>query len=127
MVKYIAFIAVVFCAAIAVFISGLVLITPVAVSILVAAIISDTVTTKLCLNKSGREGNPVVAVLFKRLGYKGTLALWTAVWGLIIYFRILPADNATQTAIGIAYWLVPLNNLWVLRRLTRAKATQGGT
>ena len=117
--KYIAFVLLCFAIAIAVFLSGFTMPTAVAISVLVAAVLSDTTTTYLCLRLKGQEGNPVVAKLFKKLGYKGTTAVWLVVWALIIYFRVLPATEQVQTAVAFAYWLVPLNNLMVLRRLSR--------
>ena len=117
--KYIAFIAAMMVVAIAVFLTGFSMPTLLAVSVLVAAVLSDTTTTYLCLRMKGQEGNPVVAKLFKKLGYKGTTAIWLGIWVLIIWFRVLPASETAQTAVAIAYWMVPLNNLWVLRRLRK--------
>ena len=119
MKKYIAFVALCMGVAIVVFLSGFTMPTSVAISVLVLAILSDTTTTYLCLRKKGQEGNPVVARLFKKLGYKGTTAVWLVIWVLIIYFRVLPAGEQVQTAVAFAYWLVPMNNLMVLRRLTK--------
>jgi len=119
MKKYIAFVALCMCVAIAVFLSGFTMPTSIAILVLVLAIASDTTTTYLCLRKKGQEGNPVVARLFKRLGFKGTTVIWLAIWVLIIYFRVLPATEQVQTAVAFAYWLVPMNNLMVLRRLTK--------
>ncbi len=121
--KYIAFIALCMCVAIAVFLSGFTMPTSIAILVLVLAIVSDTTTTYLCLRKKGEEGNPVVAKLFKKLGYKGTTVIWLVIWALIIYFRVLPAGEQAQTAVAFAYWLVPMNNLWVLRRLTKRNTT----
>ena len=117
--KYIAFVALCMCVAIAVFLSGFTLPTSIAITVLILAIASDTTTTYLCLRKKGEEGNPVVAKLFKKLGYKGTTAVWLVIWVLIIYFRVLPATEQVQTAVAFAYWIVPMNNLMVLRRLTK--------
>jgi len=119
MKKYIAFVALCMCVAIAVFLSGFSMATPVAILVLVLAIASDTTTTYLCLRKKGQEGNPIVARLFKKLGYKGTTVIWLAIWAAIIWFRVLPATEQVQTAVALAYWLVPMNNLMVLRRLTK--------
>ena len=120
--KYIAFCALMFGVAIVVFLTGFSVSTPFAIGILVLAMMCDTTTTYFCLRVNGREGNPVVAFFMKRVGIIGTFAIWWGIWGLIIYFRILPTEPNTQTAIAIAYWLVPLNNLWVLRRLTKRNA-----
>ena len=123
MKKYIAFIALCMGVAVVVFLSGFVMPTHLAVSVLVTAILSDTTTTYLCLRKRGQEGNPVVARLFKKLGYKGTTAVWLGIQVLIIWFRVLPASEQVQTAVALAYWIVPINNLWVLRRLSKRNTT----
>ena len=123
MKKYIAFVALCMGVAVAVFFSGFSMATPIAILVLVMAIASDTTTTYLCLRKKGQEGNPVVARLFKKLGYKGTTAVWLVIWVLIIYFRVLPAPEQVQTAVALAYWLVPMNNLMVLRRLSKRNPT----
>jgi len=118
MVKFAAFVALIVGVAVAVLLSGLNLPTYLAILVLVCAVGADSLTTWLCTRKRGREGNPIVAVLFKRLGFKGTLVLWWTIWMMIIWFRILPAPESVQTAIAVAYWCVPVNNLIVLRRLT---------
>lgn len=121
MKKYIAFVATCMIVAVAVFLSGFAMPTSIAIGVLVVAILSDTTTTYLCLRKKGQEGNPVVARLFRWLGYRGTTAVWLGIWVLIIWFRVLPAGEQVQTAVAIAYWMVPANNLMVLRRLTKAQ------
>jgi len=117
--KYIMFVMLMMGIAVVVFLSGFVIPTPIAILVLVVAILSDTTTTYLCLRKKGQEGNPVVARLFKKLGYRGTTAVWLGIWALIIWFRVLPASEQVQTAVALAYWIVPVNNLWVLRRLSK--------
>jgi len=117
--KYIAFVTLCMCVAVVVFLSGFAMTTQTAILVLVLAILSDTTTTYLCMRKKGQEGNPVVAKLFKWFGYKWTTAVWLCIWVLIIWFRVLPASETVQTAVALAYWLVPLNNLWVLRRLSK--------
>ena len=97
--------------------------TVIALTILICAVALDFLTTYACLRKKGREGNPVVALLFKKLGVLGTFAVMAGIWTCIIIFRLLPAEPGVQTAIAFAYWLVPANNVIVLRRLSR-KQTQ---
>jgi len=117
--KYIAFIVLMFSTALVVFYLGLRLPTPAALVVLVMAVGADFLTTYLCLRQSGREGNPVMAFLFRRVGIGGTYGLMVCVWIAVIWFRWLPTDVGSQTAIAFTYWLVPLNNLIVLRRLHR--------
>lgn len=117
--KFLAFMVVMLGTATLILYSGFTLPTEVALSILVLAIASDSLTTYLCLRAKGREGNPVMAFLFRRLGVKGTIGLWAVLWMPIIIFRFIPAVAGVQTAIALVYWLVPVNNLAVLIRLRR--------
>ena len=66
--KFLAFMVVMLGTATLILYSGFTLPTEVALSILVLAIASDSLTTYLCLRAKGREGNPVMAFLFRRLG-----------------------------------------------------------
>lgn len=122
MAKYIKFVA--FCAlmlgvAILVFLTGAKFPMAVNVAMLVGAVAMDSLTTWLCLRRRGIEGNPIVSRLFKKIGFLGTWGIWAVLWTLIIVFRFVPSDEQSQTAVASAYWLVPLNNLWVLVRLSR--------
>jgi hypothetical protein len=93
--------------------------TIISLAILILAVTSDFITTWLCLRRTGKEGNPVIVTLFKKIGVLGTFGLMACLWVLLIVFRWLPADNGSQTAIALTYWLVPMNNVNVLRRLNR--------
>jgi len=93
--------------------------TVIALTILVCAVTLDFLTTYLCLRKRGREGNPVIAFLFRKIGVLGTFGVMAGVWGCFIALRWLPAEPGIQTAVAFAYWLVPMNNLVVLRKLSR--------
>ena len=95
--------------------------TLIALMIFVSAIILDFVTTWKCLSLGGKEGNPLVAGLFKKIGVKKTFALTATAWILIIVFRWLPTTQIGQTSVALVYWLVPLNNIMVIRRITNAK------
>lgn len=123
--KFIAFAILFMGIGVAVFLSGFTMPTALSLTVFVLAIISDSFTTWLCLRKRGQEGNPVAAFLFKKVGFGGTCIFMAGIWVAIITFRFLPAIDNAQTAIACAYWLVPLNNLLVLRRLTRATAATG--
>lgn len=118
--KYVAFVVLMLGTASVIFISGFRLPTPMALMVLVMAVSADFLTTYLCLRKKGREGNPVIAFLLKRIGVWGTFGLMACIWAAVILFRWLPADVGSQTAIAFTYWLVPTNNLLVLGRLNRA-------
>ena len=87
--------------------------------ILMVAIYSDMLTTYLCTHLSGREGNPVVAFMFKRISIWGTFMLSACIWCLYIYFMWMRSLESVQTAMAITYWWVPLNNVLVLRRLRK--------
>ena len=125
--KYIAFCALMFVVAFAVFYSGFTLPKPVNVCLLLGAVVADSLTTWLCFWEKGREGNPLVAFLFKKMGFWGTLVLWYALFGLNIWFIYVPSNLHNQTGVWCAYWLVPLNNLfvfWKSRRRNKNAAMQ---
>lgn len=117
--KLFAFVAIVLGTACVLMLSGFHLPTFASLAVLLFAIGCDDLTTYLCLKKSGREGNPIAAFLMKKAGIKGTIIIMACIWGVIIYTRWLPSQPSSQTAIAFAYLLVPINNLWVLRRLTK--------
>ncbi len=102
--------------------SGLVFPTTIALVVLISAIASDFLTTLGCLKEKGREGNPVVALLFRKVGIYKTFALVAVVWACFIMFRWMNQTEGIQTAIAIAYWMVPVNNMMVLRKLKRQNA-----
>lgn len=83
------------------------------------AIAGDFLTTYLCMRKMGTEGAPVAAFLFKKFGTRGAFLITAMIWAVIIYFRWLPSATTSQTAVAVAYCMVPINNLVVLIRLTR--------
>jgi len=117
--KYVGFIVMMLATACLIHISGFALPTTIALSILILAITADFYTTWRCLKERGKEGNPMVAFLFKRIGLRASFGLMAGLWALIIIFRVVPATESAQTAIALVYWVVPLNNLVVLRRLRR--------
>ena len=117
--KYVGFIVMMLATAYLIHISGFTLPTIIALSILILAIIADFYTTWRCLEEKGKEGNFLVAFLFKRMGLRLSFCLLAGLWALIIIFRILPAIASTQTAIALVYWVVPINNWIVLRKLRR--------
>ena len=120
MKKYIMFVVLMMGTACMVFISGVKFPTPLALMVLICAVGADFLTTYLCLRARGKEGNPVIAFLLKRIGIWGTFGLMACVWLVFIMLRWLPSDLGSQTAIACTYWLVPINNLMVLKRLSRA-------
>ena len=87
--------------------------------VLLMAVVMDFLTTYLCLKAKGREGNPIVAALFKRIGIAGTFAVMVCIWVAFIYFRWWPSEPVAQTIVAIVYWIVPINNTIVLKRLTK--------
>ena len=115
--KYIMFVVLMLGTACMVFIAGIQFPTPVALMVLIGAVGADFLTTYACLRMRGKEGNPAIAFLFKKIGVAGTFVLMACLWAVIIPLRVLPAPESAQTAIACAYWLVPMNNLLVLRRL----------
>ena len=119
--KYLAFMALMLGTMYLILFSGLAFPTVVALVVLVSAVILDFYTTLRCLKEKGREGNPVVALLFRKVGIYKTFALMAILWTCFILFRWIHEPVGTQTAISLIYWYVPVNNLIVLRRLKRQK------
>lgn len=117
--KFVLFVMLLLGTACLVFISGLVFPTVVALLLLILAVGTDFLTTYLCYEKKGREGNPVMAFLHRKIGLRSSFILMAGVWALIIIIRFVPAVESAQTAIAISYWWVPLNNVAVLRRLSK--------
>ena len=99
--------------------SGFTLPTVVALTVLLLAVTVDFLTTWLCLRARGREGNPLVAILFRKLGVLGTFCMMVGIWTAFIALRWIHQTDSIQTAIAIAYWLVPVNNVMVLARLRK--------
>jgi len=118
--KYIMFVVLMLGTACMILISGFTLPTVIALMVLVLAVASDFLTTLACLKKRGKEGNPVIAFLLKKMGVLETFGLMAGIWTCLIVFRWLPATEGIQTAVAFTYWLVPVNNLIVLRRLNGA-------
>lgn len=117
--KYVVFIALMLATACLILYSGLVLPSMIALLIFVLAITSDFLTTWLCLRMRGKEGNPVMAFLFRRVGILWSFGIMAVLWVVIIMTRFMPAVEGVQTAIALTYWYVPINNILVLRRLTK--------
>jgi len=117
--KFLLFILLMLGTALTVFLLGFTLPTEIALTVLILAVISDFLTTYLCMRKNGKEGNPMVGFLFKKIGLLKSFAILAGIWVLIIVFRVLPAVALVQTAIAISYWLIPVNNVIVLVRLQK--------
>ena len=117
--KYLGFIVLMFGIACMVLLSGFALPTMIALTVLVLAVAMDFLTTWACLQKSGREGNPVMAFMFRKAGWKASFGMMVILWVCFITFRWMGQTEGIQTAVAFAYWLVPANNLLVLARLSR--------
>lgn len=120
--KYLIFIVLMLGTAVLILLSGFTLPTEIALTVLVLAIVSDFLTTWLCLRKNGREGNPVVAFLFRKVGVLKTFGLFAGMWVIFILVRWLNQTEGIQTAVAFTYWLIPVNNVVVLVRLNRKLA-----
>ncbi len=120
--KYAIFIALMLGTASLVLLSGLAFPTVVALVVLLSAVASDFYTTLRCLQEKGREGNPVVALLFRKVGIYKTFGLMAILWICFIMFRWIHEPAGTQTAVALIYWYVPVNNMIVLKRLKRRGA-----
>ena len=98
-------------------ISGFAFPTWIALLVLILAIAFDFLTTWACLRKQGREGNPVMALLFRKIGLYKTFGLMAGIWVCFIVFRWLGTPDGSQTAVALVYWMIPINNSVVLMRL----------
>lgn len=91
-------------------------------ALLMSAVVGDYGTTVKALRMGGKEGNPFVGMLFNKIGVgKGGLI----VLGLFILFAIFIFRNSPpyqQLALASIYWVVPINNLIVIKRLRKLKA-----
>ncbi len=122
--KYAMFIALMLGTASLVLFSGFAFPTVIAITVLVSAVILDFYTTQRCLQEKGVEGNPVVALLFRKVGVYKTFGLMAILWVCFIMLRWIHEPGGTQTAVAIIYWFLPVNNLIVLRRLKRQKVAR---
>ena len=120
--KYIIFVVVMLGTACLIQISGFTFPTWIALLVLILAIASDFLTTWACLRKQGREGNPVMALLFRKIGLYKTFGLMAGIWVCFIVFRWLGTTAASQTAVALVYWMIPMNNMVVLVKLNRKTA-----
>ena len=119
MKKYIMFVALMMSVACMVLLSGFTLPTLWGLVLFICAIGADFLTTYLCIRSRGTEGNPVIAFLFKRISVGGTFLMMACLWSVFIWLRWLPSNLNVQTATACTYWLVPMNNLVVLKRLMK--------
>ena len=120
--KYIIFVVVMLGTACLIQISGFAFPTWIALLVLILAIASDFLTTWACLGMQGREGNPVMALLFRKIGRYKTFGLMAGIWVCFIVFRWLGTTAASQTAVALVYWMIPMNNMVVLVKLNRKTA-----
>lgn len=119
MKKFVVFVAAMLVTACLIVLSGLAFPTVVALLVLVSAISLDFYTTWRCLKEQGKEGNPAVAFLFRKVGVGKTFCLMAAFWTMFIMFRWIHQTESIQTAVAIVYWVVPLNNMIVLAKLMK--------
>jgi len=121
-VKYIIYVVAMLGTACLIQISGFAFPTWIALLVLILAIASDFLTTWAYLRKQGREGNPVMALLFRKIGLYKTFGLMAGIWVCFIVFRWLGTTAASQTAVALVYWMIPMNNMVVLVKLNRKTA-----
>lgn len=103
-----------------IFMSGLQLPFVVALIMLLCAICADFTTTYLCLRAGGQEGNPLVGFLLKKLGVVGAFTVMACIIAMLVLTQFIPSNSSSQTAVAMVYWIVPVNNVMVLRRLRKA-------
>jgi len=92
------------------------------VVLLLSAVASDYGTTVKATRLGGKEGNPLLNIFFKKVGVdKGGLAV-IGLFILMVIFVFRNAPPYQQLALASTYWLVPINNLIVIKRLKKSKA-----
>lgn len=91
-------------------------------ALFLSAAVCDYRTTVKACRLGGKEGNPFVNIIFKKVGVEkgGLVTLGVLFLMVMLVFRGAPPYQ--QLAIGCAYWIVPINNLLVIRRLRKSKA-----
>lgn len=117
--KYLIFVVLLMGTAFLILLSGFSLSTEIALLVLILAVTADFYTTWRCLRKGRREGNPIVAFLFRKIGVYKSFGLLAGIWVCFIIFRWLNSPEGAQTAIALVYWAVPINNAMVLVRMKR--------
>lgn len=117
--KFIVFTVLMFCTALAILLSGLRLPAIIALAVLFIAVGLDFLTTYICLKKGGKESNPIIEFFIKRVGVLGTFGIVAGVWIAFLFLRFLPSSDGGKTAVAITYWLVPINNFMVMKRLDK--------
>lgn len=122
--KFYWFTALMLVTSVLILLSGIRLPYTVALVVLLMAIFTDMMSTYLCLKVSGKEGNPAAAFLMRKLSIWGTFLISACIWSLYIHFMWIRSDMQVETAVALAYWLVPLNNILVLRRLNKQRRVQ---
>jgi len=92
------------------------------ITLFAVAVASDYGTTVKTSRMGGKEGNPFVGLLFKKIRPEigGLFVLAFFALAIIFVFDDMPTHQ--QLAFGCAYWMVPINNLLVMRRLRKSKA-----
>ena len=91
------------------------------IPVLWSAIIADHETTKKALKLGGKECNFFANTLFKKLGAKAGLWIILGLFIMFTIFMFVDAPPYQQLALGCAYWLIPINNLLVIRRLRKQR------
>lgn len=92
------------------------------VTLFSAGVVFDYGTTVKASRLGGKEGNPFVNILFKKVGVEKGGLITMALFALMVIFMFRGSPAYMQLAVGCAYWLIPVNNLMVIRRLKKSKA-----
>lgn len=84
--------------------------------LILSAISADYVSTVKASKLGATEGNPLVGLVFKRIGVKlgGLVALIILTASVLFLWRDIPPYQ--QLAMACAYLIVPINNIIVIRR-----------
>jgi len=91
-------------------------------ALLMSAVASDYGTTVKATRMGGKEGNPFVGMLFNKIGAErgGLIVVGLFILFVIFVFRNSPPYQ--QLALASVYWVIPVNNLIIIKRLGKPKA-----
>jgi len=85
----------------------------------VGAMYMDHTTTLKALKLGGKEANPFARLLFNKLGV-GLGSLVVLILMTLFIVKVFSQSPAwQQLSMACVYWIVPINNLMVIRRLGR--------
>lgn len=87
--------------------------------LLLSAVASDYGTTVAASRLGAQEGNPLVNLLFKKVGVEIGGLIVVGIFTAIVFLVLVDVPTYQLLAFATAYWLVPLSNMRVIRQLKK--------